>query len=113
MDGKENTRLQLAGNIKEIVNISPNSALEVVQGVAHTVTMDERAVNSTLSIAQNSSINKLNLDAATPVTGQGSIADLTVNADGASSTMLPDKVTLRLPCGQERCAYYRRRGVQH
>ncbi len=95
LDGKENTRLQLAGNIKEIVNISPNSALEVVQGVAHTVTMDERAVNSTLSIAQNSSINKLNLDAATPVTGQGSIADLTVNADGASSTMLPDKVTVR------------------
>ena len=95
LDGGENTRLQLAGNIKEVVNITPNSALEVAQGIAHTVTMDERAVNATLSIAQNSSIDKLNLDAATPVTGQGSIADLTVSADGASTTMLPDKVAVR------------------
>ena len=95
LDGEDNTRLQLAGNIKEIVNITPNSTLEVAQGVAHTVTMDERATNSTLSIAQNSSIDKLNLDAATPVTGQGSIADLTVSANGASTTMLPDKVSVR------------------
>ncbi len=95
LDGVEGIQLQLAGNIKRVVNLTPNSALQMAQGVADVITMDERAVNATLTIDDRASIRELNLDGATPVTGEGSIGHLNINAPGSNVSMLPDTIYIR------------------
>ena len=88
-------RLQLAGNIKEVVNITPESDLQVVQGVTDILTVDERATDSKLSIAADSTVRTLNLDAGVPVTGNGDVSKMNINAAGSSAVMLPDTIFIR------------------
>lgn len=96
LDGtSDGTQLQLAGNIKEVVNITPNSNLQVVQGVTGTLTVDERAAGSALSIANDTTVKILNLDAGVPVTGNGDVSKMNVNASGSTATMLPDTIYIR------------------
>ena len=96
LDGaSDGTQLQLAGNIKEVVNITPNSNLQVVQGVTDKLTMDERATGSSLSIANDTTVRVLNLDVGTPVTGNGDVGQINVNAAGSTATMLPDSIFIR------------------
>lgn len=95
LDGSDGVQLQLAGNIKEVINLTPNSTLQVVQGVSDKVTVDEHAVGSTLHVANNTSVRELNLDVGTPVTGNGDVGRLNIGAAGSSVTMLPDNVTIR------------------
>lgn len=95
LDGTVQTSLQLAGNIKEVLNITPESALSIGQGVADKVTVDERAQNSTLHIDDSAYIRDLNLDTGTSVSGSGDIGNLSVNANGSVLPMLPDHITIR------------------
>lgn len=96
LDGtSDGTVLQLAGNIKEVVNITPNSNLQVVQGVTDKLTVDERAAGSSLSIANDTTVKVLNLDAGVPVTGNGDVSKMNVNAPGSTVTMLPDTIYVR------------------
>lgn len=88
-------QLQLAGNLKEVVNLTPNSSLQIAQGVANIVTVDERATDSALVIDNLASIKELNLDRGTPVTGEGSISHLNINAPGSNVAMLPDTIFVR------------------
>ena len=95
LDGDSGVQLQLAGNIKEVLNISPNSDLQIVQGVANTVTMDEKATGAKLNIDNSATIRDLNLDVGAPVTGTGSIGHLNVNAAGSNVETLPDTLAVR------------------
>lgn len=89
------TKLDLAGNIEEVLNKSPNSALTVAQGTTKLLTVDERAVGSSLQIAGSAVVKKLNLDVGTKVTGTGDVSEIHVNAPGSSTTMLPDTIDIR------------------
>lgn len=95
LDGGDGTLLQLAGNVKEVVNRTPNSNLQVVQGVSDKVTVDERAAGSALHVANSAGIRELNLDVGTPVTGNGDVGRLNISAAGSNASMLPDTVTIR------------------
>ena len=95
LDGVDGSDFQLAGNLKRIVNLTPNSTLKIAQGVADVVTMDEKAEGATLTIDNLASIRELNLDLATEVTGEGSISHLNVNAPGSTVSMLPDTIYVR------------------
>ncbi|MCI9608616.1 MAG: S-layer homology domain-containing protein [Oscillibacter sp.] len=95
LDGIDGARLQLAGNIKRVIDLTPNSILQVAQGVADMVTIDEKAVNASLSIDGEAVIRELNLDRGTPVTGNGSISHLNINAAGSNVSMLPDTIYVR------------------
>lgn len=95
LDGAEGAQLQLAGNIKRVVDLTPDSTLQLAQGVADVITMDERAVDAALIIDDQASIRELNLDGATPVTGEGSISHLNINAPGSEVSMLPDTIYIR------------------
>lgn len=95
LDGEEGTELQLAGNIKEVLNMTPGSRLVIAQGTAEKVTIDELATNSTLTINSGASIGELNLDVGTTVNGEGDIGHVNVNAPGCSIEMLPDTITIR------------------
>ena len=88
-------QLQLAGNLKNIINLTPNSSLQIAQGVAKVVTVDEKAVDSVLSIDNIASIKELNLDRGTEVTGEGSISHVNINAPGSKVEMLPDTIFVR------------------
>ncbi len=84
LNGEAGTRLQLAGNIKEAVNRTPNSSLHMAQGVAEKITIDEHATGSTVTIDRGARINELNLDVTTSVSGDGDIEKLNVGAAGCT-----------------------------
>ena len=87
--------LQLAGNVKEVWNRTPNSETQVVQGSANKVTMDENATNSSVLVDGDARVDNLNLDVATTVTGEGDIKNLNVGAAGTTVEQLPDDITIR------------------
>lgn len=95
LDGAENARFQLAGNIKQVVNMTPSSTLQIGQGVADIVTIDEKATDSILTIDNIAHIRELNLDTATQVNGDGGISHLNVNAPDSTVSMLPDTIYVR------------------
>ena len=93
--GKSGTRLQLAGNIKEVVNKTPLSLLQLVKGTADRITIDEYATGSELLIDINTVVKELNLDVATRVYGKGDIIDLVIGASGCEVEILPEHVEIR------------------
>ena len=95
VDGEEGTKLDLSGNINEVVSTTPESAINVGSGVVKKLTIDENATNSTVKIDQGAIVEILNLDVATTVTGKGDIASLYVNAPGCKVEMLPDYIYIR------------------
>ena len=95
LDGEAGTRLQLAGNVKEVVNRTPSSSLLLAQGTADKITVDESAVNAQLTIDSSARVKDLNLDVGTVVSGGGDIDDLTVYAPGSTVSTLPNTVTVR------------------
>lgn len=95
VDGEDGTRLDLAGNIHEVVTVAPDSEINVGSGTVEKMTVDENAVGSTVSIAQGAVVEELNLDTGTTVTGKGDIGTLNVNAPGCKVEMLPDDINIR------------------
>lgn len=95
LDGDAGTLLQLAGNIKEVVNKTPFSELQLVQGTAQKITIDEYAKGSHVLVDINTRVEELNLDVATQVSGRGDIGNLNIGAAGCEVDILPDKVTVR------------------
>lgn len=95
LNGAAGTQLQLAGNIKQLINKTPGALVNFGQGVAHTVTVDEKAIGSIVNIDGAANLNELNLDVGTEVTGSGDVDHLNVNAAGSSVVMLPDTITIR------------------
>ena len=96
LDGEaDELSLHLSGNVKEVVNKTPGSALSVDSGRVETITVDETATGSTLHIAAGAEVENVNLDVGTEVTGEGDIGHLTVNAPGSTVSMLPDQIAIR------------------
>lgn len=95
LDGEDGRVLKLAGNVKEVVNLTPKSYIGVASGRVDTITVDEKAEGTTLNIVAGAEVDTVNLDVGTTVTGDGDIANLIVNADGSTVTMLPDQITIR------------------
>lgn len=95
LDGDEGTLLQLAGNVKEVWNKTPGSDLQVVQGSAEKITIDEDAVDSSVLVDGDARVDELDLDTATTVTGTGDIKNLNVGAAGSTVEQLPDNITIR------------------
>lgn len=95
LDGEPGSLFQLAGNIKEVLNRTPQSDLQVVQGVANKITMDEYATDSSIKIDGDARVDELDLDVATKVEGTGDIKDLNVGAAGSTVEQLPDNITIR------------------
>ena len=95
LDGENETTLELAGNVKEVINRTPESTLSVGSGRVGTLTVDEAAVDSVLHIASGAEVDTVNLDVGTTVTGDGDIGTLIVNANGSTVSMLPDEIVIR------------------
>ncbi len=94
-DAEEESKLDLAGRIKEVVNLTPGSTIQVAKGTVEKMTVDEKARESQIVIDRGASVRELNLDTGTEVTGEGDIGSLNVNAPGSTTTMLPDKIYIR------------------
>lgn len=95
LDGESGALFQLAGNIKEVINRTPDSDMQIVQGSADKVTVDEYATGSSVLVDGDAVVGDLNLDAATDVTGTGDIKNLNVGAAGSTVEQLPDKIEIR------------------
>lgn len=99
LDGKPGTELQLAGTIKEVVNLTPNSLLQLVKGTAEMINIDEYATNSRLVVGTDTRVDVVNLDVATRITGdgngEGDIIQLNIFAAGSEVDILPAQVGIR------------------
>lgn len=95
LEGNPGTRLDLAGRIKEVVDKTPDSIVQVAKGTVAKLTVDEAATNSTVQINRNARVKELNLDVATTVTGEGDVDKLNINAPGSVVSMLPDDIYIR------------------
>ena len=95
LEGETEIGLKLAGNIKEVVNYTPGSALSLERGTAEKITVDEKATSSTLEIVSGAVADEVNLDVGTTVSGSGDINKLVVNANGSTVSMLPDQIVIR------------------
>lgn len=95
LDGESGTLLQLAGNVKEVLNRTPQSDLQVVQGTTQKITMDEYATDSSVLVDGDARVEELDLDVATKVTGNGDIDNLNVGSAGSTVEQLPDQITIR------------------
>lgn len=95
INAENGSAVQLAGNIKEVKNLTPGSKLTIAQGSAAKVTVDEKAVGSSVSLENNARVGELNLDIGTSVAGNGDIDKLNVNAAGSTVGMLPDQIAVR------------------
>ena len=96
IDGEPKTDVTLSGNIKEAVNKTPDSTLNIGEGVAEKVTVDEAATNSSVTVGKDARIKYLNLDAGAKVTGSGGVDSLTISANGATVTLplMPDEIVV-------------------
>lgn len=90
-----NTRYTLSGRLKDVWNLSPSSSLTISKGSADSLTIDEKALGSQLTVDTGTTVKELNLDLGIPISGTGDVSQLNVNAAGASSTILPDKIQVR------------------
>ncbi|MCM1149563.1 MAG: S-layer homology domain-containing protein [Butyricicoccus sp.] len=95
LDGEPGTKLQLAGNIKEVRNLTPQSSLEISQGTAAKVTSDEHATGSAVRVEAGARVDELNLDVGASVSGDGDIGSMNVGAAGTNVGILPDNITVR------------------
>lgn len=95
LEGASGTRLDLAGRIKNVVDKTPDSFIQVAKGSVQSITVDEAATNSVIQINRNTEVKELNLDVATNVNGEGSVGKLNINAPGSTVTMLPDEIYIR------------------
>ena len=95
LDGEDGLKLTMAGNIKEVTNVTPGSTMSLASGQAAVINVDEQAVNSTLRIESGALAHEVNLDTATTVTGTGDIGSLVVNSSGSTVSMLPDQIVIR------------------
>ena len=95
VDGENGTQLDLAGNIHDVVTMTPESTINVGSGTVEELTVDEEAVDSVVTIAQGAVVEILNLDTATRVTGEGDIGTANINAAGCVIEMLPDIIVIR------------------
>lgn len=93
--GEPGAKLQLAGSIKEVINKTPFSDLQLVKGTAEKITVDEYARGSQVLVDTGTRVGEMNLDVATLVTGEGDIGDLNIGAEGSEVDMLPDDVVIR------------------
>lgn len=95
LDGEDGLSLTLAGNIKEVTNVTPGSTVSLASGQAAVINVDEKATDSVLRIEAGALAHEVNLDTATTVTGNGDISNLVVNSSGSTVSMLPDQIVIR------------------
>lgn len=95
LEGNPGDSFTLSGNLENVVNRTPDSTLILGDAQAAKVTIDEKATNSKLVLEVNASADEVNLDVGTSVEGSGDIDHLVINSEGSSTTMLPDKITIR------------------
>ncbi len=94
-NGIKDMELSLAGNIKEVINRSPNSTLIIANGSAQKVTIDEQAVDAQLRVDRFVTVQETNLDRPTTVTGGGNLSHVNINAPDTKVEMLPDTIVVR------------------
>ena len=95
LEGSSGDSFTLAGNLENVVNRTPNSTLILGDADASRVTIDEKATNSTLRLEVNAAADEVNLDVGTKLEVTGDIGHLTINSPDSTTTMLPDKITIR------------------
>jgi len=95
VEGEDGTTLSAAGNLKEIVTVSPKSTVTMAKGSVQSLTVDEAAAGTTVSVLSGAAVKTLNLDTGTTVTGKGDVDQMNVNTSGTKTEMLPDTIAVR------------------
>lgn len=88
----------IAGNMKDVTVKAPGSLLTVGDtgtGSVTKITVDEEATDARLNLEINASVDDIKLDTSSTITGTGDIGHIDVGANGCTSEILPDTITVR------------------
>ena len=67
----------------------------MAKGSVQSLTVDEAAAGTTVSVLSGAAVKTLNLDTGTTVTGKGDVDQMNVNTSGTKTEMLPDTIAVR------------------
>ncbi len=84
--------LVLNGDFEEITVDTPAAEIKLVQSTVGKLSVTEKAAGAKIDIAADSKVKNLNIEAAVSVTGKGKVETASINANGATIEMKPDKV---------------------
>lgn len=95
LEAGNGSEFSLSGNLENVVNKTPASTLRVAAGTLQTLTIDEKAPESSLTLDANATVKTLNLDTGVPVTGNGDVENVNINTTGSIVSALPDNIVIR------------------
>lgn len=102
-------KFTIAGDMKNVFLETPNSTLIVGDtgtGSVASITVDEKGTGSRVNLNVNAVVDRINLDTAADVTGKGDIVELKISANGCTSEILPEQVSVRDDCVAQVGDYY-------
>ncbi|MEA4846925.1 MAG: S-layer homology domain-containing protein [Clostridiaceae bacterium] len=82
------------GDFDNITVDSSNVNINLVEGTIGNLTLTQQAAGTTVNLAQETSIDILNINAAVNITGQGSIQTANINASGSTIQQQPENVVV-------------------
>lgn len=95
VNGEPQTELSLSGDFEKVTVLGRENYVSLGKGSIQTLTVDEDAVDSIVTLDKDTYVNDLNLDAPCEVRGEGEVSRLTVSSNGTVTEMLPDEIIIR------------------
>jgi len=95
LNGPSGTKLNLAGDFKNVTITGPGNLLNLNRGNIDSLTAGERGFGSKIFLENKTTVSELFTDSGVEVTGKGEIANLTVGANGTKVDQMPDEIIIR------------------
>ena len=95
MDAPAKSFLNLRGSFGDVVLLGEGSVLGLYQGQISSITVDEAALKSTISLEKDTYVSSIYFDAGATVSGLGEIESVLINNDGAVIAQLPENIYIR------------------
>ena len=95
LDAPAKSFLNLRGSFGEVLLLGEGSVLGLYQGQISSITVDEAALKSTISLEKDTYVSSIYFDAGATVSGLGEIESVLVNNDGTVIAQLPENIYIR------------------
>ncbi len=95
LSGEPETTLTLSGDYKNVSVMKPENYLVLGKGSIYSLTVDEDAQDSTVTLDKNAYVSNANLDAPCQVMGDGDMGSVNITSSGVEVEMLPDEIVIR------------------
>ncbi|URN92542.1 MAG: S-layer homology domain-containing protein [Candidatus Pristimantibacillus lignocellulolyticus] len=89
-----NGQIDLSGNFDKVIVEVPGVTVNVVNGTVNTLEVTAAAADTNINLAANTTVTNLILNAATDVTGTGTVVNANVKANGSTLAKRPTNLVV-------------------